>query len=316
LCLPENYELISGTKCDTIYLYYELIKVTAVDTAYGIKLILEVPLKTESQHFTLFRIIALPTRVLNEPFALYQLEYNIGLSYSQRYYILMTAADVQKCSTGSIAICPADRALYDIRSITCESKLYFQTAAKDGPCRSLLLHYEIPTLLRHGEVWIYQFPSQRPVTIRFPRDHVWVTRTITLSGAGLIHNATTCSITSGEIRTLPELRGVTHAKLDTPSVYVPDNFSILSRHELPVSKRHSIRGQRTGPSEGPSCNSAEISRCKHPGSHPEDYISSGNSAALAPDTHRSFLYFHDPVDPLRFSPVETLMLYIVLSAHR
>jgi len=146
----------------------------------------------------------------------------------------MTAADVQKCSTGSIAICPADRALYDIRSITCESKLYFQTAAKDGPCRrSLMLHYKTPTLLRHGEVWIYQFPSRRQVTIRCPRDHVWVTRTITLSGAGLIHNATTCSITSGEIRTLPELRGVTHANLDAPSVYEPDNFPILSRHELP-----------------------------------------------------------------------------------
>jgi len=55
----------------------------------------------------------------------------------------MTAADVQKCDAGSITICPADRALYDIRSITCESKLYFQTTTKDGPCkRSLMLHYE------------------------------------------------------------------------------------------------------------------------------------------------------------------------------
>jgi len=60
-----------------------------------------------------------------------------------------------------------------------------------------------------------------------------VTRTLKLSGACLIHNATTCSITSGEIRTLSELRGLTHANLDTPSVYVPENFSILSRHELP-----------------------------------------------------------------------------------
>ena len=29
LCLPENYELIAGTKFDNIHLYYELIKVTA-----------------------------------------------------------------------------------------------------------------------------------------------------------------------------------------------------------------------------------------------------------------------------------------------
>jgi hypothetical protein len=157
-------------------LYYELIKVTAVGTAHNMKLILEVPLKL-SQRFSLFRITALPTRVLNDTFALYQLEYNyFGLSHSQRDFTLMTEADVQRCHAGNITICPADRALYDIRSVTCESKLYFQTTTKDGPCkRSLMLHYETPTLLRHREVWIYHFPSQRQVTIRCPRDNVWVT---------------------------------------------------------------------------------------------------------------------------------------------
>ena len=69
--------------------------------------------------------------------------------------------------------------------------------------------------------------------IRCPRDNVWVTRTRTLSGAGVIHNATRCSIPSGEIRTLPELQGVAHANLNAPTVYVPDSSPILSRHELP-----------------------------------------------------------------------------------
>jgi hypothetical protein len=43
---------------DDIHAYYELIKVTLVGNAHGIKLILEVPLKTERQRFTLFKIIA------------------------------------------------------------------------------------------------------------------------------------------------------------------------------------------------------------------------------------------------------------------
>jgi len=134
LFLTENYELIAGTKFENIHLYYELFKVTTVGNAHGIKLILEVSLKTESQSFTLFRIIAFPTPVLNDTFALYELEYDyFGLSHSQRDYILMTAADVQKCNTGSITICPEDKALYDTRSIICKSKLYFQTTSKDGP---------------------------------------------------------------------------------------------------------------------------------------------------------------------------------------
>ena len=51
------------------------------------------------------------------------------------------------------------------------------------------------------------------------------------------------------------------------------------------------RGQRTWPTERPSCNSAKISRRRHPGSHPENYISAGHPATLAPDTRRSFLTF-------------------------
>ena len=72
----------------------------------------------------------------------YKLEYEyFGLSRSQRDYILMTVADVQKCNAGSITICPADRALYDTSSVTCESRLYFQTTYKDGLCkRSLMVH--------------------------------------------------------------------------------------------------------------------------------------------------------------------------------
>jgi hypothetical protein len=72
------------------------------------------------------------------------------------------------------------------------------------------------------------------VTFRCPRDNAWVTHTRTLSGARLIHNATRCAITSGVIRTLPELlQGVARANIDAPAVYVPDSLPVLSAHELP-----------------------------------------------------------------------------------
>jgi hypothetical protein len=67
LSLPETYELIAGTKFDDIHAYYKLIKVTSVCTAHGIKLILEVPLKTEIQRYTLFMIIALLYEYLTTP---------------------------------------------------------------------------------------------------------------------------------------------------------------------------------------------------------------------------------------------------------
>jgi len=96
-----------------------------------------------------------------------------------------------------------------------------------------MVHYRKLTLLRYGELWVFQFPSQRQVNIRCPRNNVWMTRTQTLSGAGLIHNATRCSITSGEIRTLPELHDIAHANLVAASAYVPDSSPLLAKHKLP-----------------------------------------------------------------------------------
>jgi len=90
-------------------MYYELIKVNVVGTKHDIKLILEIPLKTAGQYFTIFKIIALPTRLFNDTFAIYKLDFDyFALAHSQRDYILLTAFDVQKCSTRSITVCPVD----------------------------------------------------------------------------------------------------------------------------------------------------------------------------------------------------------------
>jgi len=51
--------------------------------------------------------------------------------------------------------------------------------------------------------------------------------------AGIIYNATECSISSSEISILPELHGTTRTRLDTPSFYLPDQPSVLAIHEAP-----------------------------------------------------------------------------------
>jgi len=52
LNLPENYELVAGTKIQDVHTYYELIKVALVGNAHGSQLIIRVPLKT-AQSFSL-----------------------------------------------------------------------------------------------------------------------------------------------------------------------------------------------------------------------------------------------------------------------
>jgi hypothetical protein len=85
--LPDNYELIAGTKIDNIHMYYKLIKVNVVCTMHDIKFILEIPLKTAGQYFTLFKTIALPTPVFNDTFAIYKLDFISGWHIERLHFI-------------------------------------------------------------------------------------------------------------------------------------------------------------------------------------------------------------------------------------
>ena len=64
--LPENYELVAGTRAENIHFYYKFVKVAAIANSHYIKIILNVPMKTAGRHFVLYRIITLPTRIAND----------------------------------------------------------------------------------------------------------------------------------------------------------------------------------------------------------------------------------------------------------
>jgi hypothetical protein len=126
LHLQDAYELIVGNKIDNVHLY-EMIKVAIFGDAHHAKLILEVPLSSANHRFSLYRVIALPTRIFNDTFAQYMLDYSyFGIDNIQRNYILMTEADVRLYSEKVITVCSANRAIFITRVINCEMSLHFQ----------------------------------------------------------------------------------------------------------------------------------------------------------------------------------------------
>jgi hypothetical protein len=107
-----------------------------VGNAHGLCLILEIPLQSANQIFSLFRIITLPAKVLDDTFAVYNLEYQfIGWTYDQTDYVRMTDSDIGTCKVGIITICPATAAIVDAQTITYESELYFQRRPKSEPAK-------------------------------------------------------------------------------------------------------------------------------------------------------------------------------------
>jgi len=151
----------------------------------------------------------------------------------QRDFTLLTEADLQRCTTSSITICPAEVPLYHAQLLMCEGSLFFQSAQSYQLCRkNVLRHYRTPALLHHGSKWAYHFPNPRQVNIRCPQDHGWSSRTVSLVGSGLIHNASACHIATQELRTLPVLSKTAELPLDTPQLFLPDRVPAVEGHEL------------------------------------------------------------------------------------
>jgi len=113
------------------------------------------------------------------------------------------------------------------------SSIFFQTATYNHLCRRhLLVNYRTPTLQKHKSLWLYYFPEPRQVTLHCRKDNAWTTRTELLPEAGLILNASECSITTEQLRTFPELHGSMQTTLDTPYFYIPDKVSTVADHEI------------------------------------------------------------------------------------
>jgi len=119
LQLPEGYELILGTKSDKIYLYYEVFQVSVIGNVHRMKLIVNVPLETVNSQFTLYKVVALPTRVSETSFVKYSVDYfYFGLESGRHDYILLKETDLLNCVTGEIAVCPANTAVYSEKTLS------------------------------------------------------------------------------------------------------------------------------------------------------------------------------------------------------
>jgi hypothetical protein len=147
------------------------------------------------------------------------------MGHGQRDYILLTEAELRLCTGDTLTVCPANMAIYDVRTKTCESSLIFQAPDSHSVCRKrVLIAYDTPNLQRHGDTWVYSLPTPQLVTLRCWKNVVWTRRTVSLYGIGLVANAAGCSISAGALHTFPELQGTSQAKLDAPRFHLSDKF--------------------------------------------------------------------------------------------
>ena len=77
LVLRDGYDLIIGLTPNNVYLYYEVIQTAMLADTHSFKLVLNVPLKTVGRQYELYKMVVIPTRILNNTYA----QFEIGKDY-------------------------------------------------------------------------------------------------------------------------------------------------------------------------------------------------------------------------------------------
>ena len=130
-------------------------------------------------------------------------------------------------------MCSANRAVFSTQVVNCKLSLYFQTPDSQSLCQKrLFLYYKTPTMIRHNSVWIFHFPTHQQIALRCLENNTWTPGTATLFGKGIIYKATTCSLTTADVQTLPEFLGRTSTTIEATHFYVSDAIKIMAPHEL------------------------------------------------------------------------------------
>jgi len=183
---------------------------------------MSVPLRTADSYFELYKVIALPTKLSDNKFIRYQIEFPcFALGHNQHNYALLMDKDRCLCTEGLLTACQANTATYNAQIKSCTSSLFFQDTESYGMCRKILyVSYSRPIVHQYGTTWAYHFPTPQLVTMLCWENNVWATRTKTLVGNGIIANTTGCSISTNTFWTLPELLGTAKAVADTAQLYI------------------------------------------------------------------------------------------------
>jgi hypothetical protein len=187
-----------------------------------------------NQEFIMYKMVVFPTRILDEQYVQFVLDYQyLVINSLHQNYLLMTEWELTQCKGQDVLVCPVSRAVYSTKLMTYELSLYFQLTLAQKLCQRELLKLPVhPRLEQHGAVRSYYWPQQQPVHFRCHQQGSWVEFTLVLQGAGVLYNASACYIATTELQVYPERKGEATYAVPTPRLYAPDGPMVLADHEL------------------------------------------------------------------------------------
>jgi hypothetical protein len=159
LQLEQGYTFMATLKPENMHLFYASSETTALATEEAIRLIIQIPLRTERRTYSVYEPIPLPTL---EPTLSKFMQIQVGrerlaVSSDRRNYMILQEGYIRNCKGGTVTICVGAVPIIERSYETCLSSLFY------GSSRS----YSLCT----REILIGNF---NPVFRRFPFDSSWL----------------------------------------------------------------------------------------------------------------------------------------------
>jgi hypothetical protein len=240
----QGYTFKTALKPENMHLFYASSEVLVVlATSKAIRLIVQLPLRTERRTYTIYNPIPLPSFEPNlGKFIQVQAgRERLAGSSDRRSYMILPTGYIHNCKEGKITICIGTIPTVERTYETCLSSLFFGTSQGYLLCmRKILSENFRPVSRKHPfeNSWLYAVAKLTRVECRCISTQGCPMDITTIEGTGIIRQPEGCDLLIGQL-TLPASRQFeSKADWDGPGVVVPQAPDLLLPEEVSYEKKH------------------------------------------------------------------------------
>ncbi|PNF40358.1 hypothetical protein B7P43_G03254 [Cryptotermes secundus] len=241
--LEQGYSFITALKPENMHLFYASSEIAVLATSEAIRLIIQLPLRTEQRTYTVYEPIPLPSFEQNlGKFVQVQTgRQRLAVSSDKRSYMILPPGYIQNCREGNIVICRGTVPIIERNYETCLSSLFFGTGQGYESCsREILSENFRPVFRKHPfeNSWLHAVGKLTRVECRCISSQRCPMNITSIEGSGIITQPDGCDLIIGQL-TLPASRQFqSTADWDGPGIVAPQTPDLLHPEEVTYLKQH------------------------------------------------------------------------------
>lgn len=242
--IPDHLKLPIPVTEKELFLYYNFCTAKALASPLGIKLIVTVPLSSDSGKFETYKILSVP---LYQYSVKHWLKWETPFDYllisrDRQYFVPLTKDDFSQCRQNLFFLCPSSIKVFHHTVNDCMYSLFMGMDTAHLKCtRKLTDQVTSPFLVQIDHNWIYSVSEPCKLVLNCLRESYNVISNephfeksyseLVLNGSGILHNVSNCDMFSKEIRVFSKIKCNSFYKRNVTSIHLPGIDTMLTLNE-------------------------------------------------------------------------------------